>query len=78
MREPEVLALVEGPTFTSGIVFERGRVVSSAPIVRYMNHWTRERVEQYCASRGWKLQVIDRINPCPSSEPTPAPSATTS
>ena len=28
-------------------------IIRAAPIIKYMHGWTVERVEAYCASKGW-------------------------
>jgi hypothetical protein len=56
----EVLAQIRGPTFTAGIVLWSDVVVEAAPIVGYMKKqkWTRSRVRDYCAKRGWTVSVV--------------------
>jgi len=43
------------PHFVAGIV--RGGQV--APIIRYMKGWTYRRILDYCARKGWSVEVID-------------------
>ena len=46
----------------------------AAPIVRYLLHWSRARIEQYCRTRGWRCEMLDL--PESSHEP-PAKQSTT-
>ena len=56
----EMLAEIDAPHFNCGIVLQDNRVVEAAPIVAYMKkqRWTRDRVRDYCAAKGWKVSVI--------------------
>jgi hypothetical protein len=40
----ETLAQIRGANFTAGIVLFDDKVVETAPIVRYMRGWSRDRV----------------------------------
>ena len=33
-------------------------VVKAAPILRYMLGWTEQHVHTYCASKGWRAEII--------------------
>jgi hypothetical protein len=59
----EILAAIDAKHFLAGVVLFDDRVVEAAPIVGYMKKqkWTRERVRDYCASKGWKITVVHRI-----------------
>jgi hypothetical protein len=51
---------ITAPHFVAGIVLDWRRiVVEAAPIVNYMKGWTEERMEDYCASKGWVVYAID-------------------
>ena len=56
----EVLAQIEAPHFTAGIVLWDDVVIEAAPIVGYMKKgkWTRTVVREYCKSKGWKISVV--------------------
>ncbi|MET4017695.1 hypothetical protein [Bradyrhizobium sp. S3.2.12] len=54
----EILAQIRLPSFTAGIVLFDDVVVETAPIVRYMRHWSRDRVRKECEQRGWTVKVI--------------------
>lgn len=54
----EILAQIRGTGFTAGIVLFDDKVVETAPIVRYMKRWSRERVRTYCAGKGWPVTVV--------------------
>ena len=54
----EILAAIDAPHFYCGIVLQDDVVVEAAPIVKYMKRWTRARVRDYCASKGWKISVV--------------------
>ncbi|MCD9821234.1 hypothetical protein [Bradyrhizobium japonicum] len=54
----EVLAQIRAPNFTAGIVLFDDVVVETAPRVRYMRRWSRDRVRTECKQRGWTVTVI--------------------
>jgi hypothetical protein len=54
----EMLAEVDAPHFNCGIVLQDDRVIEAADIVKYMRQWSRARVREYCAGKGWKVSVI--------------------
>ena len=56
----EMIARIEAPHFTAGIVLRNDRVVEAAPIVAYMKtkRWTRGKVKEYCAEKGWKVKAL--------------------
>ncbi|UPT99178.1 hypothetical protein J4G48_0014500 [Bradyrhizobium barranii subsp. apii] len=54
----EVLAQIRAPNFTAGIVLFDDVVVETAPIVRYMRNWSRDRVRTECNRRGWTVSVV--------------------
>ena len=56
----EILAVIDAPHFYAGIVLRRDRVIEAADIVRYMRGWSRERVRNYCQSKGWRVSVVTR------------------
>ncbi len=57
----EILAQVRGPNFTAGIVLFDDVVVETAPIVRYMRRWSRDRVRGYCTKQGWQITVVHQM-----------------
>lgn len=53
------LARISAPHFVAGVLLDEDGVVTKAPpIVRYMVGWTRHRLVNYCAEKGWIVQVI--------------------
>ena len=46
--------------FVVGFETEDGKVVFSAPILKYMVGWNVGRVKQYCKTKGWKLETVRR------------------
>lgn len=58
----EILAAIEAPHFYAGIVLRNNRVIEAADIVRYMRGWNRDRVRDYCRSRGWHVSVVHITN----------------
>lgn len=57
----EILAQIRAPSFTAGIVLFDDVVVETAPVVRYMRRWSREKVREECRRRGWTVTVIHQI-----------------
>lgn len=44
---------IEAPHFVAGCA--NGKC---APIIKYMENWPVERIKSYCASKGWKLEIV--------------------
>jgi len=63
----EILAQIIAPKtekqagFAAGIVLWDDNVVESADVVKFMRRWSRDRVREYCAKRGWKIAVVHRL-----------------
>ena len=47
---------IVGPHFVAGVDLDHGKVVKTAPILRYMLGWDRLKVISYCMTSGWKWQ----------------------
>lgn len=47
--------------FCAGIVLWDDKVIEVAPIVKYMKTWSRSRVRDYCAERGWKISIVHQV-----------------
>jgi hypothetical protein len=54
----ETLAQIKAPNFTAGIVLHDDVVTQAAPIVRYMQRWSRDRVRAFCLEKGWSVAVV--------------------
>ena len=72
----ETLAAIDAPHFFCGIVLWDDRVIEAAPIVGYMKKgkWTRDRVRDYCKSKGWKISVVSETTRRTDQSPGPAAS----
>lgn len=46
---------ITAPHFCAGIVRGGG----CAPIIRYMRGWTLRQIREYCARKGWQVEVMD-------------------
>jgi hypothetical protein len=61
----EILAVIDAlnhPTkFYAGVVLWDDKVVEAADIVKYMRKWSRARVRDYCAAKGWKISVVHQM-----------------
>lgn len=58
----EILAQIEAPHFTAGIVLWDDKVVEAAPIVRKrLLGQKRSFVRKYCADQGWRISIIHEI-----------------
>lgn len=44
---------IEAPHLVAGGDVQDGRCVRAAPIIRYMEGWTEERIGDYCRCKGW-------------------------
>ena len=54
----ETLAAIDAPHFFAGIVLQDDKVIEAADIVKYMRKWSRDRVREYCKSKGWRISVV--------------------
>jgi hypothetical protein len=54
----ETLVVIDAPHFFAGLILWDDRVVEAADIVKYMRRWSRDRVRNYCAQKGWKILVV--------------------
>jgi hypothetical protein len=57
----ETLAVIDAPHFYAGVVLQDDRVVEAADIVKYMRKWSRNKVREYCESKGWKISVVHEL-----------------
>lgn len=57
----ETLAQIKASNFTAGIVLWDNKVIEAAPIVRYMRKWSRDRVRDYCKTKGWSISVVHEM-----------------
>ena len=55
---PESLLAIDAPYFYCGVIVRSGRVIKTAPIVRYTLGWTAQRLHQYCHGRGWRVAAV--------------------
>jgi hypothetical protein len=53
------LARILAPHFVAGVVIENGVVVRCAPIVSYMKGWKGYAALDYCARRGWAVEIME-------------------
>lgn len=50
-----MLVRIVTPYFVAGVVVgER-----AAPIIRYMESWSLQRIQNYVVSKGWEMQLCD-------------------
>lgn len=54
----ETLAQIDAPHFCAGLVLWDDRVEEAADIVKYMRKWNRDRVRDYCKTKGWRISVV--------------------
>lgn len=57
----EILAQIRAPGFTAGIVLFDNVVVETAPRVRFMRRWSRDKVRAHCKRQGWEVSVIHEM-----------------
>ena len=57
----ETLAQIKAPNFTVGIVLHDDVVIETAPMVRYMRRWSRDRVRAFCQEKGWPVAVVYQV-----------------
>lgn len=51
-----MLLRIQSSYFVAGIEVGAGR---AAPIVRYMVGWDIQRIQAYCARKGWRVEMVD-------------------
>lgn len=52
------LVRITAPHFCAGLEAEGGRVVRTAPILRYMTGWDGRQVAGYCARKHWTCERV--------------------
>ena len=50
---------IEAPHFVGAVVLQDDIVVTTAPILKYMRGWSRNKVEQWCRKKHWKYTWRD-------------------
>ena len=55
-----MLIRITAPHFVAGLVWcsKTDRVTEAAPITHYMKGWSRQRVRDYCAGKGWSATIV--------------------
>ena len=49
---------IDAPHFCAAVVLTPGGIVTrAAPILKYMEGWTKERVFAYCRKKGWQASL---------------------
>ncbi len=51
-------ARIVAPHFVAEAVLRDDLVTEVAPIVAYMRGWSRDRVREYCRSKGWQIAIV--------------------
>jgi hypothetical protein len=71
-----ILAQITAPQFCAGLVLVDDVVTTAAPIISYMAEqgWTRDRVRDYCRTRGWSIRIVVSGDEIAVRAQTPAPS----
>jgi len=52
----------KGREFTAGLVTSVGRVMRTAPILKYMRGWDMVRVREHCQVKGWSLATAGVVD----------------
>jgi hypothetical protein len=62
-----VLAQITTKNFVAAIVLEQDVVTETAPILRFLKGWSRDRVRDYCKRYNWQIAVVREAKkqPCP-------------
>lgn len=56
---PGILLRIYGNTFVAlAQLTKRGHVTWAAPSIKMMERWERKKVEQYCYTRGWRIEEV--------------------
>lgn len=55
----ELLAQVTSRRFTAAIVLRDDIVTETAPILRFMKRWSRDRVRDYCQRNRWTIELVE-------------------
>lgn len=59
MAAPECLYRVSAPHFVAGLLVRFGKVIRTAPILRYMHGWELLDALAYCRRKGWQWEQVD-------------------
>ena len=54
----ETLVQIRTRRFVAGIVLIDDKVVTTAPILRFLKGWSGQRVWEYCARYGWEVVTV--------------------
>ena len=55
------LVQITAPHFVAALYAEDGHVVTTDPILRYMQGWDGKRLADYCRKKGWEWEVIQTV-----------------
>ena len=50
------------PYACGGVILNGIVVVKCAPIFKYMHGWTKDKVEGYCAAKGWACDPLSGVS----------------
>ena len=53
----EIIITIDSGYFNAGVVLFENRVITVAPIVKYMMGWDVQKIENYCYKKGWLMYV---------------------
>jgi hypothetical protein len=54
----EILVQIRNRKFVAGIVMINDVVRETAPILRFLKGWSRQRVWEYCARHHWQIEIV--------------------
>lgn len=58
MNTVPTMLQVTAPYFCAGAKVRGQKIVSAAPIIKYMIGWTVNKAQQYATSKGWQARII--------------------
>lgn len=53
----ETLITIDSGYFNAGAVLFENKVITVAPIIKYMMGWSIQKIENYCYKKGWMMYV---------------------
>lgn len=53
-----IVIQIQAPHFTAGAIIMEGRVLSAAPIIKYMQGWRWNELSWYTNKKGWTVKIV--------------------
>ena len=54
-----ILLRISSNYFVAGIEIKNNKIISIAPIIKYMINWSMPEIKKYCKQKNWKIETIN-------------------